>query len=51
MPEAASTEDTVALFVGLECPYCPDGELQRGTYKNNDAAICDGCGTPGVQVW
>jgi len=36
---------------GRSCDHCPDGELERGTYKDNRAIVCDSCGTPCVQVW
>ncbi|MCW8173063.1 hypothetical protein D8S78_17075 [Natrialba swarupiae] len=36
---------------GRTCPACPDGELERATYKDNRAVVCDSCGTPQAQVW
>lgn len=34
-----------------DCTYCDDGTLVLTTYKDNDAIVCDDCGTPAVQVW
>ena len=36
---------------GRPCPYCSDGELERGVYKGKRAAVCNSCDTPHVQVW
>ncbi|GAA0229600.1 HVO_A0556 family zinc finger protein [Haladaptatus pallidirubidus] len=36
---------------GEECQWCPDGQLERGTYKGNDAVVCDTCETPTAQLW
>ncbi|ELZ98175.1 hypothetical protein C440_02968 [Haloferax mucosum ATCC BAA-1512] len=33
-----------------DCTYC-DGDLVVEDYKNNDAIVCDDCGTPAVQLW
>ncbi|WP_165874786.1 HVO_A0556 family zinc finger protein [Natrarchaeobius oligotrophus] len=41
----------LAILEGRSCPSCDDGELERGTYKDNEAVICDDCGTPRAQVW
>ncbi|SEW03641.1 HVO_A0556 family zinc finger protein [Natrinema salifodinae] len=41
----------LAILEGRSCPNCPDGELERGTYKDNQAVLCNSCGTPQVQVW
>ncbi|WP_049888642.1 HVO_A0556 family zinc finger protein [Natronococcus occultus] len=41
----------LAILAGRPCPVCSDGELERGEYKDNAAAICDECGTPQAQVW
>ena len=40
----------IAHVLGDDCRHC-EGTLVRGEYKDNDAALCDGCGTPQVQVW
>ncbi|RQG98008.1 HVO_A0556 family zinc finger protein [Natrarchaeobius chitinivorans] len=39
------------ILEGRSCPSCPEGELERSTYKDNRAAVCDSCGTPQAQVW
>lgn len=48
---AGQRRQLLAILEGQPCPACSDGELERGEYKDNDAAICDSCGTPQVQVW
>lgn len=48
----SSTRSPSALVDALDgdrCPFCEDGKLAPGTYKNNDAALCDTCGTPAIQ--
>ena len=32
------------------CQYC-DGDLVRGTFKGDEAILCDDCDTPAVRVW
>lgn len=44
-------QQLLAMLEGRSCPNCPDGELERDTYKDNRAIVCDSCGTPRVQVW
>ena len=44
-------EEPISQIVGDACPYCADGTLKRGTYKDNDAAVCENCGTPSIQVF
>ncbi|MFP8953799.1 HVO_A0556 family zinc finger protein [Natrialbaceae archaeon A-arb3/5] len=41
----------LAILEGRLCPACSDGELERETYKDNKAVVCDSCGTPQAQVW
>ena len=41
----------LAILEGRPCPVCSDGELERDTYKDNSAVVCDSCGTPRAQVW
>lgn len=41
----------LAILEGRPCPYCSDGELERGVYKDKRAAVCDSCETPHVQLW
>ncbi|WP_121742134.1 HVO_A0556 family zinc finger protein [Natronorubrum halophilum] len=41
----------LTLLEGQSCPYCADGELERGVYKDNRAMVCDSCETPHVQLW
>ncbi|QLK25119.1 hypothetical protein HYG81_13590 [Natrinema zhouii] len=44
-------QQLLAMLEGRSCHHCEDGELERATYKDNRAIICDSCGTPRVQVW
>ncbi|WP_339104698.1 HVO_A0556 family zinc finger protein [Haloterrigena salinisoli] len=50
---ATDSEDPklLAILEGRPCPYCSDGELERGSYKDKQAAICDSCDTPHAQLW
>lgn len=41
----------LALVEGTECTWCEDGRLIISSYKNDPAAVCSECGTPGVRVW
>lgn len=41
----------LSLLAGRSCPSCPEGELERDVYKDNEAVVCDSCGTPQAQVW
>ncbi|WP_201294038.1 HVO_A0556 family zinc finger protein [Natronorubrum halalkaliphilum] len=41
----------LALLEGRSCSYCPDGELERDVYKDNQAVVCDSCDTPHAQLW
>ncbi|EJN58131.1 HVO_A0556 family zinc finger protein [Halogranum rubrum] len=34
-----------------DCRHCSDGTLVEGTYKDNDAVLCDECETPALQLW
>jgi hypothetical protein len=34
-----------------DCEYCSDGTLVEGTYKDNEAVVCDECETPALQLW
>ncbi|SEP21860.1 hypothetical protein SAMN04487948_12252 [Halogranum amylolyticum] len=34
-----------------DCEYCTDGTLVEGTYKDNEAVVCDECDTPALQLW
>ena len=34
-----------------DCAFCEDGQLVRGTFKGNDAVVCDACGAPGAQFF
>jgi len=49
--QSTGQQQLLAIFEGRSCDHCPDGELERGTYKDNRAIVCDSCGTPCVQVW
>ncbi|PCR92315.1 HVO_A0556 family zinc finger protein [Natrinema ejinorense] len=41
----------LAMLEGRSCHHCSEGELERASYKDNRAVICDSCGTPRVQLW
>ena len=41
----------LAILEGRPCPYCSDGELERGRYKDKRAVVCGSCETPRVQLW
>ncbi len=43
--------ELLSKLAGRPCPYCPDGELTRDVYKDNEAVVCNTCETPHVQVW
>ncbi|WP_165872050.1 HVO_A0556 family zinc finger protein [Natrarchaeobius halalkaliphilus] len=54
MSQSRSDQHHERVLVALEgrpCPSCHDGKLERSTYKENRAAVCDCCGTPQAQVW
>lgn len=37
---------------GDPCGYADcSGQLERTTYKGNDALVCDACETPALRVW
>ncbi|MFC7205447.1 HVO_A0556 family zinc finger protein [Haloferax namakaokahaiae] len=48
MSESALIFETMA---DDDCTYCDEGTLELRSYKDNDAIVCDDCGTPAVQVW
>ena len=41
----------LAILEGRPCPDCDDGELERATYKENRAVVCNSCDTPRAQLW
>ncbi|WP_331250851.1 HVO_A0556 family zinc finger protein [Natrinema pallidum] len=41
----------VAALTGTDCSFCDEGMLVQGTYKGNNAVLCDACETPGAQFW
>ncbi len=41
----------IGRLEGQDCQWCQDGQLEHGTYKGNDAVVCDSCETPTVQLW
>ncbi|RZV12508.1 hypothetical protein BDK88_1419 [Natrinema hispanicum] len=49
--QSGGTQQLLAILTGQSCPDCPDGELERARYKDNQAVVCDCCGTPRAQVW
>ena len=51
MDDSVASSPVLAALEGRACAFCEEGELLRGSYKGNDAVICDACGTPGAQVW
>lgn len=48
---SGGTQQLLATLEGRSCPNCDDGELERDTYKDKQAVVCDSCGTPRAQVW
>ncbi|MFA9414942.1 HVO_A0556 family zinc finger protein [Natrinema sp. HArc-T2] len=49
--QSGGTQQLLAILTGRSCPDCPDGTLERDTYKDKRAVVCNRCGTPQVQVW
>ncbi|MFD1563724.1 HVO_A0556 family zinc finger protein [Haloarchaeobius amylolyticus] len=49
--QSGGAQQLLAVLAGRSCPDCPDGELERATYKDKQAVVCDCCGTPRAQVW
>ncbi|MEY7850762.1 HVO_A0556 family zinc finger protein [Natrarchaeobius sp. A-rgal3] len=43
--------DVTGSLEGQDCQFCAEGSVRKGTYKENDAAVCDSCGLPVAQVW
>ncbi|WP_175609593.1 HVO_A0556 family zinc finger protein [Haladaptatus litoreus] len=41
----------IGRLEGEDCQWCHDGRLKQGTYKGNDAVVCDACETPAAQLW
>jgi hypothetical protein len=49
---SSTTESSViGRLEGRKCQWCSDGRLERGTYKGNEAVVCDSCETPAAQMW
>ncbi|MFC4543284.1 HVO_A0556 family zinc finger protein [Halosolutus amylolyticus] len=46
-----SGTDALALLERNDCAFCADGTLVRERYRDNDAVVCDQCGTPAMQLW
>ena len=38
-------------FEDRDCEFCEDGVFVVGSYKGNDAVICEACGAPILQFW
>ncbi|WP_435552679.1 HVO_A0556 family zinc finger protein [Natrinema sp. CGMCC1.2065] len=52
LPDQATGEQhLLENLEGQACAFCEEGQLVRGSYKGNTAALCDECGTPGAQLW
>ncbi|SFS68422.1 HVO_A0556 family zinc finger protein [Halostagnicola kamekurae] len=50
--EQTRTEtDALEQLASSRCQYCADGTLVLESYRGNDAAVCETCGTPAMQVW
>ena len=47
----SADRDVLTILEGRSCTRCDDGELERTTYKENDAVVCDDCEVPHAQVW
>lgn len=51
-PERAGDREAALDEIAQEmCSYCEADALARGTYKGNDAVVCEDCGTPAAQFW
>lgn len=50
MTEATHANYIIEHLEGEPCQHC-EGTLERSTYKDNDAVVCDGCGTPRAQLF
>ncbi|MDQ2049980.1 HVO_A0556 family zinc finger protein [Natronolimnohabitans sp. A-GB9] len=50
-PTGGADRQLLAALEGQACPYCTDGTLERGIYKDNQAVVCESCDTPRVQLW
>lgn len=48
---ATGRETLVENLRNRSCQHCSDGVLVEGTYKDNDAVLCDECETPALQLW
>lgn len=46
-----ASESLLTALVGEDCRWCATGTLVREEFKDDDAAVCDDCGTPAVRVW
>lgn len=51
-----ATVDRMTILHDLEGEDCPSdeqcsGTLKRGTYKGDEAVICEDCETPVVRLW
>ncbi|GGL68049.1 HVO_A0556 family zinc finger protein [Halocalculus aciditolerans] len=49
MSSTHTSTSLVGRLDGDDCAFCDDGTLVRGTYKDNDAVLCEACGTPTLQ--
>ena len=49
--EQPTSRSVLSVLEGTPCPTCDAGVLERGTYKDNQAIICDTCAVPRVQIW
>ena len=41
----------LTTLTGTDCSWCATGTLERATFKDNQALVCEDCGTPSVQLW
>ncbi|WP_368085924.1 HVO_A0556 family zinc finger protein [Haladaptatus cibarius] len=46
-----SEQSVLTVLHGRTCEYCEAGILTHEEYKGNEAAVCDNCETPAMQVW
>ncbi|WP_254532864.1 hypothetical protein [Natrinema gelatinilyticum] len=40
----------VDRLMGQTCPFCDDRRLESEKHKGSQAVVCEGCGTPIVQL-
>lgn len=51
VPSDVDSDTLLAPLVGDDCAWCANGTLARESFKGDDAAVCENCGTPAARVW